>query len=187
MRNEKSELKSSSSDGNWELIDAQIPVKTFINTTDEQRENITLEETKQPEVTTQTSEVQLSECTKQTSKNTTPNSQPKKEEIRSIRIDVEKLDSLFNIVGELVLSRNRIIQLHKVLSKRHPEDDIISLDLLEAGSQLNHLTSEIQWAVMKTRMIPVSTIFNKFHRIVRDMCALKYGIPKWLKISPVRA
>jgi len=94
---------------------------------------------------------------------------PTKEDIRSVRINIEKLDSLFNLVGELVLSRNRNLQIHRLLSNKYPEDEIINLDLLEAGSYLNRLTSEIQLAVMKTRMMPVSTVFNKFQRVVRDM------------------
>lgn len=100
----------------------------------------------------------------------TPTSQPyTKENVRSIRINVERLDYLFNLIGELVLSRNRNMQLQRLLCQRYPNDEIINLDLLEAGSYLNRLTSEIQLAVMKTRMVPISTVFNKFQRIVRDM------------------
>ncbi len=95
--------------------------------------------------------------------------QAQKEDIRSIRINVEKLDYLFNLVGELVLSRNRNIQLHRLLSRRYADDETINLDLAEAGSYLNHLTTEIQIAVMKTRMMPISTVFNKFRRVVRDI------------------
>ncbi len=93
----------------------------------------------------------------------------KKEETSTIRIGVDKLESLFNLVGELVLSRNRNVQLHSVLSNRFHDDETITLDLVEAGKQLDHLTSDLQWAVMKTRMIPVSSVFNKFHRVVRDV------------------
>ncbi|MBI5665268.1 MAG: chemotaxis protein CheW [Nitrospirae bacterium] len=92
-----------------------------------------------------------------------------KEDIRSVRISVEKLDYLFNLIGELVLARNRNIQLHKILSKRYSDDDTVTFDLTEAGSYLNQLTSEIQWAVMKTRMLPVSSVFSKFRRVVRDI------------------
>ncbi|MBI4681519.1 MAG: chemotaxis protein CheW [Nitrospirae bacterium] len=92
-----------------------------------------------------------------------------KEDIRSVRISVEKLDYLFNLIGELVLSRNRNIQLHRILSKRYSDDDTVTFDLTEAGSHLNQLTSEIQWAVMKTRMLPVSSVFSKFKRVVRDI------------------
>ncbi|RJQ19410.1 MAG: chemotaxis protein CheA [Nitrospiraceae bacterium] len=103
------------------------------------------------------------------SQTTAPDTQPQKEDIRSIRINVEKLDALFNLVGELVLSRNRNLQLHRILSRKYPDDETINFDLTEAGGYINHLTTEIQLAVMKTRMMPVSTVFNKFRRIVRDI------------------
>lgn len=95
--------------------------------------------------------------------------QTKKEKTGSIRIDIDKLDSLFNLVGELVLSRNRNVQLYRLLSERFPTEDIINRDMAEAGNHLDHLTSELQSAVMKTRMVPVSTVFNKFQRVVRDI------------------
>ncbi|MCP4273088.1 MAG: response regulator [Gammaproteobacteria bacterium] len=93
----------------------------------------------------------------------------KNKEASTIRIGVDKLDSLFNLVGELVLSRNRNVQLHSILSQKFHDDETITLDLVEAGNQLDHLTSDLQWAVMKTRMVPVSSVFNKFHRVVRDV------------------
>ena len=109
-------------------------------------------------------------------KDTTPDAklptakpQTKKEKTISIRIDIDKLDSLFNLVGELVLSRNRNVQLYRLLSERFPTEDIINRDMAEAGNHLDHLTSELQSAVMKTRMVPVSTVFNKFQRVVRDI------------------
>lgn len=95
--------------------------------------------------------------------------QTKKEKTSSIRIDIDKLDSLFNLVGELVLSRNRNVQLYRLLSERFPTEDIITHEMAEAGNHLDHLTSELQSAVMKTRMVPVSTVFNKFQRVVRDI------------------
>ena len=95
--------------------------------------------------------------------------QIRNEEVRSVRIDVNKLDSLFNLVGELVLSRNSNMQLYRLLSKRYPEENTISKGLAEAVDQLDYLTSELQCAVMKTRMMPISTVFNKFSRIIRDV------------------
>lgn len=107
----------------------------------------------------------------QTSKSkATPGTAPtKNEEAHSIRIEVDKLDSLFNLVGELVLSRNRNVQLYRLLSKKYKEENIINKDLAEAVNQLDNLTSELQWAVMKTRMMPISNAFNKFSRLIRDI------------------
>ena len=78
----------------------------------------------------------------------------------TIRVDVAMLDKLMNLVGELVLSRNQILQY----AVRH--DDAA----LGASSQhLNLITTELQEGVMKTRMQPIGTVWNKLPRVVRDM------------------
>src|SRR5690349_18494933 len=78
----------------------------------------------------------------------------------TIRVDVGLLDKLMNLVGELVLSRNQILQY----SVRHADA------ALGASSQhLNLITSELQEGVMKTRMQPIGTVWNKLPRVVRDM------------------
>ena len=79
---------------------------------------------------------------------------------RSIRVDVELLDQLMNLVGELVLARNQVLQ--------HTATE--SSALLNATSQrLNIITSELQEGVMKTRMQPIGNVWSKFPRIVRDL------------------
>ena len=78
----------------------------------------------------------------------------------TIRVDVGLLDKLMNLVGELVLSRNQILQY----AVRHADAS------LGASSQhLNLITSELQEGVMKTRMQPIGTVWNKLPRVVRDM------------------
>ena len=78
----------------------------------------------------------------------------------TIRVDVGLLDKLMNLVGELVLSRNQILQY----SVRHADA------ALGASSQhLNLITTELQEGVMKTRMQPIGTVWNKLPRVVRDM------------------
>jgi len=87
----------------------------------------------------------------------------------TIRVDVRRLDQLMNLVGELVLSRNRLLQLNGEIGTMHKGERIAEeLDL--ATSQLDLLTSELQEMVMKTRMVPVGRVFNKFPRLVRDLC-----------------
>jgi len=87
----------------------------------------------------------------------------------TIRVDVGRLDQLMNLVGELVLSRNRLLQLNGEIGTMHKGERIAEeLDL--ATSQLDLLTSELQEMVMKTRMVPVGRVFNKFPRLVRDLC-----------------
>jgi two-component system, chemotaxis family, sensor kinase CheA len=83
----------------------------------------------------------------------------------TIRVDVGLLDRLMNRVGELVLLRNQIVQY-----TNSAEDS----RLLGASQRLNQLTTELQESVMKTRMQPIGSIWNKFPRTVRDV-ALSCG------------
>ena len=79
-----------------------------------------------------------------------------------IRVQVDLLDKLMNLVGELVLSRNQILQISTGLE---------SSALSSACQRINLVTSELQVHVMQTRMQPVSTLLNRFPRIIRDLCA----------------
>lgn len=88
---------------------------------------------------------------------------------QTIRVDVSRLDSLMNLVGELVLSRNRITQLAMELEKKY-EGDFVIEQLTETTSQIGLITTELQLAIMKTRMVPIGKVFNKFPRMVRDLC-----------------
>lgn len=86
----------------------------------------------------------------------------------SIRVDVERLDALLNIVSELVLGRNRLTQLHIEASSQF-EGTKFSRDLSETSRQIDLMTTELQLAVMKTRMIKIGKVFNKYPRLVRDL------------------
>ncbi len=79
-----------------------------------------------------------------------------------IRVQVDLLDKLMNLVGELVLSRNQILQLSSGLD---------SSALNSACQRINLVTSELQVQVMQTRMQPISTLLNRFPRIIRDLCS----------------
>lgn len=80
----------------------------------------------------------------------------------SIRVDVGLLDKLMNLVGELVLTRNQILQFNAILNS----------SALNATSQhLNLITTELQEGVMKTRMQPIGVVWNKLPRLVRDLAA----------------
>ena len=78
----------------------------------------------------------------------------------TIRVDVAVLDTLMNLVGELVLSRNQIIQLAGT-------DDY--QEFMAPAQRLNLITSELQEGVMKTRMQPIGNVWNKLPRVVRDL------------------
>jgi two-component system chemotaxis sensor kinase CheA len=78
----------------------------------------------------------------------------------SIRVDVNLLDKLMTLVGELVLARNQIMQ-HSASQENTP--------FVRTVQRLNLLTTELQAGVMKTRMQPIGTIWSKFPRVVRDL------------------
>ena len=87
---------------------------------------------------------------------------------QTIRVDVERLDDLLNLVSELVLGRNRLSQLNVDFAAEH-EGTAIARNLGDTARQIDLLTTELQLAVMKTRMIKIGKVFNRFPRLVRDL------------------
>lgn len=79
---------------------------------------------------------------------------------QSVRVNIGRLDALMNLVGELVINRTRLSQIGAGIDL--PE-------LREALDQMARLTGELQDEVMKTRMVPVENVFNRFPRMVRDL------------------
>jgi two-component system chemotaxis sensor kinase CheA len=79
--------------------------------------------------------------------------------VRSVRIDVRRLDALMNLIGELVIARGRLTQLAGQIGDE-------SLD--ETVSQSSQLISELRQEITASRMVPVSQVFDRFPRIVRD-------------------
>ncbi|HHG75033.1 MAG TPA: chemotaxis protein CheA [Persephonella sp.] len=90
----------------------------------------------------------------------------KKEEV--IRVDVERVEVLMNLVGELVLDRNRIVKLASGLETSCESTETIE-ELLDSITGMSRTVSDLQDAVMKLRMQPVKKVFSKFPRIVRDL------------------
>ncbi|HAL55719.1 MAG TPA: chemotaxis protein CheA [Bacteroidetes bacterium] len=86
----------------------------------------------------------------------------------TIRVDVNRLDDLMNLVGELVLGRNRLSQVASKLVEEFEEVPAMK-ELQDANSQIDFVTTELQMAVMKTRMLPIAKVFNKLPRLVRDL------------------
>lgn len=87
----------------------------------------------------------------------------------TIRVDVGRLDGIMNLVGELVLGRNRLAQISDQMKQTY-EGSSIEKELSGTFSQLDFITTELQMAVMKARMIPMSKVFNKLPRLIRDLC-----------------
>ncbi len=86
----------------------------------------------------------------------------------SIRVDVKRLDDLLNIVSELVLGRNQLQQVNEKIAQEMEGSDVARA-LGEAAKQIDLMTNELQLVVMKTRMVKIGKVFNKFPRLVRDL------------------
>jgi two-component system chemotaxis sensor kinase CheA len=90
-------------------------------------------------------------------------------EKQTIRVDVKKLDDLMDLAGELVLAKNRLVRLANIVSEASQNDEIAD-SLSNISSQITLVTTDLQMAIMKTRMVEIGKVFNKFPRIVRDIC-----------------
>lgn len=86
----------------------------------------------------------------------------------TVRIDVKRIDDLMNQVGELVLERNRMLQLDSDF-RSGTDPDNFSEEFGKLAKRINFITSEVQMQVLKIRMIPVEKVFKKFPRIVRNI------------------
>ncbi len=86
----------------------------------------------------------------------------------TIRVDIKRLDELLNIVSELVLGRNRLTQVNSEALLEYSGTKL-SRDLSEAVKLIDIMTNELQLVVMKTRMVKIGKVFNRFPRVVRDL------------------
>lgn len=91
------------------------------------------------------------------------------ENAQSMRVDARKLDELVNLIGELVLERNRLTQLCRDVSAGDMTGEDLDAALSQSTAHLSFITEELQVAGLKTRMVPVDTVFCKFPRLVRDV------------------
>ena len=87
---------------------------------------------------------------------------------QTIRVEVKRLDQLMNLSGELVLSKNRLLTIYDELQERYDGEQFLD-KLNQVANSLSIITTDIQLAVMKTRMQPVAKVFSKFPRVVRDL------------------
>ena len=88
-------------------------------------------------------------------------SKPKAMAESTVRVDTKHLDEIMNLVGELVLVRNRFLTLKGSGTEQE--------ELATAVGNLDHVTTDLQASVMKTRMQPVKKVFGRFPRVVRDL------------------
>lgn len=79
---------------------------------------------------------------------------------QTVRVDIEKLDTLMNLMGELVIARSRIADILKKYNIKEVDESL---------AQLSRITLDLQNVVMKVRMVPIEFVFNRFPRMVRDL------------------
>ncbi len=87
---------------------------------------------------------------------------------QTIRVDVSRLDHLMNLIGELVLGKNRLSKIYSDVEERYEGEQFLE-ELSNVVAGVSVVTTDLQIAVMKTRMLPVGKVFNKFPRMVRDL------------------
>ncbi|OFW33659.1 MAG: hypothetical protein A2074_02515 [Candidatus Aquicultor primus] len=88
--------------------------------------------------------------------------------VKTVRVDVERLDHLMNLVGELVIGKTRLQQIGSDLANSYHVGDLTST-LNEVTAHVGQITNELQEEVMRARMLPIEQVFNKFPRLVRDL------------------
>lgn len=87
---------------------------------------------------------------------------------QTVRVDVERLEHLMNLVGELVIDQTRLVDLKNRLDDQFKGHENVSV-LGEVVNHFGRVISELQEGMMKTRMLPIEQLFNRFPRMVRDI------------------
>ncbi len=87
---------------------------------------------------------------------------------KTVRISIDRLDSLMNLVGELVTDRNRLLQIEGTLLTNYGKEGSVT-DLSEMNAHVGRVVDQLQEEVMRARMLPIGSTFNKMPRLVRDV------------------
>lgn len=89
----------------------------------------------------------------------------------TIRVDHERLDHLMNLIGELIINRNRYTLIARSLEDTSHDVDVsrVAQDLSETTYAMARISDDLQDTIMKVRMVPVSSVFSRFPRLVRDL------------------
>jgi two-component system chemotaxis sensor kinase CheA len=144
-------------------------IKTLIESISEVRqvavETVVFEEEANVEVSTEVNAVEPKNIEQKSKEDKSVKKAPQKKEghkkaHQSVRVDLERIDKLMNMVSELVIYRTRLEQI--VLNYKSPE-------LSETLEQVGRTTTDLQDLVMKIRMLPLDTVFNRFPRMIRDV------------------
>jgi two-component system chemotaxis sensor kinase CheA len=97
-----------------------------------------------------------------------PSERVGEEPMRAVRISVERLDALMNLVGELVTERTRLVQIESMLHAEYGKGGAVG-ELSDMAAQLDRVVDQLQQEVMQARMLPVANLFAKVPRLVRDV------------------
>lgn len=89
-------------------------------------------------------------------------------QVHTIRVDTARMDNLINLVGEMVITRTRLVQIGLDLKSQYSTDNMVS-NLNEANVYLGRLMNDLQESVMRLRMVAIGTVFSRFPRLVRDL------------------
>ncbi|GAB5517847.1 MAG: chemotaxis protein CheA [Rhodothermales bacterium] len=117
----------------------------------------------------ETQETAVSEAASQKpAKQASPSEKAAPKRSETIRVEVSRLDNLMDLVGELVLSRNRLLQVVEDVQDGANTEEMIQA-LRDTTTQVDFISSELQGAVMKTRMVQIGRVFSRFPRMVRDL------------------
>ncbi len=96
-----------------------------------------------------------------------PSTKPKASS--TIRVDHHKLDHLMNVIGELIINRNRYAMLARALEDGHEDVQVVAQQLTETTYAMARISDDLQDTIMKVRMVPVQSVFSRFPRLVRDL------------------
>jgi len=102
-------------------------------------------------------------------KSATGGQPPKPKASSTIRVDHHKLDHLMNVIGELIINRNRYAMLARALEEGHEEVHVVAQQLTETTYAMARISDDLQDTIMKVRMVPVQSVFSRFPRLVRDL------------------
>ncbi|MHB8073711.1 chemotaxis protein CheW [Desulfosporosinus fructosivorans] len=89
-------------------------------------------------------------------------------QVHTIRVDTVRMDNLINLVGEMVITRTRLVQIGLDLKAQYSSDNMVN-NLNEANVYLGRLMNDLQESVMRLRMVAIGTVFSRFPRLVRDL------------------
>ncbi len=99
---------------------------------------------------------------------TSDSSEPAARAIQTVRVGVDRLDTLMNLVAELVIDRTRVAKIESDLSLKYENEDLVQ-NLAETAVHIGRVVTELQEHIMKVRLLPVEQVFNRFPRMVRDL------------------